>query len=103
MGNTSTDRAPAPTRAAAFSRSMVPLRNPISERATSRGRAVAVNSISCTRRTAGRSRRYRNRAGTPRTASSSTKKAASRSGASAIERTSRVMPEATKNNGMKKP
>jgi len=103
MGNTSTDRTPAPTRAAAFSRSMVPLRSPISARATSRGRAVAVRNMVSTRWAAGRSLRYRNRDGTPRTASSSTKKMSSRSGASAMERTSRVMPEATKNSGMKKP
>jgi hypothetical protein len=82
---------------------MVPLRSPISARATSRGRAVAVRNIIWVRWTAGRSRRYRNSDGTPRITSSSTKKRSSRPGASPMERMSRVMPEATKNSGMKKP
>ncbi len=41
--------------------------------------------------------------GSPRTTSSSARNTISRSGLAAIEATSSVMPEATKNSGMKNP
>ena len=48
-GNTRTESTPAPTSAAAFSGSIVPLFSPISVRATTSGSVVAINSISWVR------------------------------------------------------
>ena len=102
-GNTRTESTPAPTRAAAFSGSMVPVARPIcaeghQHRKRGRGQEHQLHPL--------RQRQHRpvdQSVGNPRTTSSRTKNRMSRAGASTIDRRSSPIPDATKNTGMKKP